>query len=554
MVLALREGYFSKLFLFHPSQVPLTRVTTGAWHDMTPAISPDGRYVAFGSNRAGVWDIYSLDLITGDTRRHTDTDYYESGPAWSPDGLFLVYEANQQGNLDLFILPFDGSSDPIQVTHDTYADHSPSWSPLGQEIAFVSTRSGSADIWTVDLQSADDRLKNISQRNDAREYHPAWAPNGTDLAWSVWSKGRREIAIWQPGRTTAPLRMIGSGDRPEWHPDGNIVLTEVSTPDKDYLSGYTLKPFGQISLQLLPLPGSLEGMSWATATFPASLPASIAAAAQASAPVLWKPSLIDNGEIPGGRQGLVNLDPAVEAPDPRMHDIADESFMALLEAATGLLGWDFLTSLENAFVPLTNPLHPGMGNDWLYTGRAFASNPAPVSAGWIQIVREDYGHETFWCIFVLTRFQDGSQGRPMYGQPWDINARFSGDPTAYEAGGATALGPAEGYWLDFTELTRAYGWSREPALSSWRSFYQGSRFNEFVFRMGLDWQTAMLELYPPEVLITPSPITPITPSITPTRTATPTETLTPTVTQTPEPSATTTLTQPAAATLSPTPS
>ena len=85
-----------------------------------------------------------------------------------------------------------------------------------------------------------------------------------------------------------------------------------------------------------------------------------------------------------------------------------------------------------------------------------------------------------------------------------------------------------GYWLDFTRLAEAYGWERLPALSTWRSSYPAARFNEFALTDQLDWQSAMLEVYPAEALVTPTPITPTPePSRTarpPTSTATPTRT------------------------------
>jgi TolB protein len=227
----------------------------------------------------------------------------------------------------------------------------------------------------------------------------------------------------------------------------------------------------------------------------------------------------------------------VDAPFPQIHDWVDESFNELRTFSTNALGWDFLASLENAYVPLTAPLPPGMVNDWLYTGRAIAINTQPISAGWLKVVREDFGHETYWRVYVRARFQDGTQGAPLAAQAWDLDARYLGDPIIYDEGGRLEQSPAEGYWIDFTELAQAYDWERVPALLTWRTFYQGARFNEFILPLGDDWRTAMLEIYPPEALISPSPITPVTPSATPTRTPTPTRTgtptATPTVTQTP---------------------
>jgi hypothetical protein len=79
-----------------------------------------------------------------------------------------------------------------------------------------------------------------------------------------------------------------------------------------------------------------------------------------------------------------------------------------------------------------------------------------------------------------------------------------------------------GYWVDVTSLAAQYGWERVPALPNWRTFFRGARFTEFILTDGLDWYSAMLQLYPPEVLVTPTRLLP--PTLTPTRTPTATPT------------------------------
>ena len=101
-----------------------------------------------------------------------------------------------------------------------------------------------------------------------------------------------------------------------------------------------------------------------------------------------------------------------------------------------------------------------------------------------------------------------------------------------------------GYWVDFTVLARSYGWERQPALPNWRTYFAGARFTEFVLTGGLDWYNAMLELYPPEALVTPTPRLPPTATLTrtprPTTTSgpSPTPTISPTATSTPLPTST----------------
>jgi TolB protein len=100
--------------------------------------------------------------------------------------------------------------------------------------------------------------------------------------------------------------------------------------------------------------------------------------------------------------------------------------------------------------------------------------------------------------------------------PWNFNARFEGDPLLYEQGGQTSGTVPQGYWIDFTDLALAYGWQRLPALPTWQSAIYTARFNEFVLTTTKSWDEAMLDLYPAELLTTPTPIYP--PTLTPTRT------------------------------------
>jgi TolB protein len=544
IILALGEGLHTHLFTFQPSaSPPFMRLTAGDWDDISPAISPDGTRLAFASNREGPWDLFIMDLSSGKISRLTDTPGYEASPSWSPDGRWLAYEAYVDGNgggLDIYILSLDGDQSPIRLTGDqspsgiSAADYAPAWSPQGRQVAFVSTRSGEREIWLADLNQVTDRFRNISHNPSSAEAHPAWSPDGQQLAWATRSSdGVQSVCIWKVvGKTTqlqgAP-RCIGSGDWPVWEPSGLALLTVLSTPNRHYLTSYDSQQ-GDLILPPLLLSGSLEGLTWGAAVLPeaAFQEAGIAEAISAPIPTtLWLPALSGDGPLPSGRQRIVPLK-GVEAPMPLLQDLVDESFQALRARLAAAAGWDFLSSLENAYVPLTAPLDPGMGEDWLYTGRAFAFNTLPINATWVVVAPEPFGSQTYWRVYVKTRFQDGSQGSPLHDQPWDFNARYAGNPHSYEQGGLPAATIPPGYWLDFTRLAEAYGWERLPALSTWRSSYPAARFNEFALTDQLDWQSAMLEVYPAEALITPTPITPTPePSRTarpPTSTATPTRT------------------------------
>jgi TolB protein len=576
---SMSEGGYYHLFAYHPQNLPFTRLTNGAWDDITPAASPDGAHLAFASNRGGHWDLYILDLASGEISQVTDTPEYDASPSWSPDGQWLVYESYvpldgegssgaQAGsptpiasgsteNLDLFIRPVtqsDGTQqETIRLTNDPAADTSPAWSPSGRQIAFVSNRSGDEEVWLADLDRVDDRFQNISFRPRASDQYPAWSPDGKKLAWASSFDGFQNLYIQDVSQLKTPdmggaaaARQVGNGTRPVWSSSGGYLFTALRTPNQTYLAGYPANAPG-LTLPPIPLPGSLDGLSWGTGSLQDPLPEPMQQAAQVTAVPAWQTALTPAADIPASRQRVVELQD-VEAPYPYLHDLVDESFAGLRSTIATRIGWDFLSTLENAYVPLTTPLFPGMLEDWLYTGRAFTLNPGPMNAGWMVVQREDFAGNTYWRVFVRTRYQDGTQGKPLSQLPWNFNARYSGDPRYYEQGGAYAPLMPSGYWLDLTQLAADYGWERLPALITWRSAMAAARFNEFIVSDGLDWPAAMNELYPASALVTATPASP--PTLSPTKTRWPTRT--PTPTRTPRPTRTPAATQTSVPAKSPT--
>jgi TolB protein len=524
--LSLADSGNFHLFAYSPQSLALTRLTDKAWDDITPAIGPDGKQLAFASNQNGYWDLYLLALSNGAIVRLTDTPEYDAAPSWSPDGAYITYESFQNGNLDILVRSVADSSQVYNLTQEFAADTSPVWSPRGRQIAFISNRSGDPEVWIADLdRSGDDRFINVSRSPQSVESHPAWSPDGDHLAWASTdpSSGLTGVSIWDARNPNPPARTIGFGDWPVWQ-DGDNFASRLTAPNQTFLAGYNID--GKINLPPLLMPGPVNGMAFGNTT--AGLPGPFLDIAKIT-PVALYNSIIT--PLPSALPGHSSLAPlkGVQAPYPQLHELAVDSFQALRSQVARETGWDALASLENAYVPLTTPLEPGLGEDWLYAGRAFSINPALIQAGWMAIIREDFGQQTYWQMYLRTTAQDGSEGAPLTQVPWDFNARTK-DPKAYENGGQLATAIPSGYWFDLTALAIQYGWERLPALTDWHTYYAGARFNELVFPQGLDWRTAMLQLYSPEFLVTPTVVIP--PTRTPTRTPmwyrSPTPTSTPT--------------------------
>ncbi|MEN6409477.1 MAG: hypothetical protein ABFD44_07195 [Anaerolineaceae bacterium] len=536
LVLSIREAGTAHLFLYQPGVLPLTRITDHPWDDITPSISPDGAKIAYASRENGYYDLFLLDLASGQSTRLTDTGDYDASPTWSPDLEWLAYESYFNGNLEILIRSLtDPTAEPIRLTDDPGADFSPAWSPTGRIVAFVSDRTGHDQIWLANLDVVDDRYQHIPQPDDAENLHPFWSADGTRLYWTSLRGGEATVMVWDSTQPDQPAHEITTGGWAAASPDGASLLALEYLPNQYRLNALDAAN-GQILLPPQNLPGELLGMDWTAGDAPQPLPAMLAQAASGTPEPLWEAQVATVENAPTGRVDVVPLDD-VSAPQPYLSDEVDEAFTALRQRVAADCGWDVLISLENAYVPLTSALSPGMENDWLYTGRAFAFNPAPLTAGWMALVREDYQGEIYWHVYLKARYQDGSQGTPIAARTWDLNARYNGDPIAYEAGGKSTS--TAGYWIDFTALAASYGWERVPAMSNWRTYYAGTRFNEMVQRDDLTWQAAMLKVYPPEAMLTLTPVTPptITPTITPywirVRTATPTPTATATPTRRP---------------------
>ncbi len=180
------------------------------WH---PAFSPDGRLIAFTSDREGNSKIYLMELETRVVRRLTD-DGPAREPTWSPDGRRVAFVSGPGAGAAqaLWIIGADGSGRRKLAEHAA----SPRWSPTGSRIAFVAA---GAALTVVDAESGSVR----------RIAHPAgdvaWSRGGTRLAFL--GSGRRPLQVMAVAQDGTGLTDLTHNDRfnsnPAWSRDGNWI-------------------------------------------------------------------------------------------------------------------------------------------------------------------------------------------------------------------------------------------------------------------------------------------------------------------------------------------
>lgn len=222
IIFTTEESGLPTLAVVHPDGTGRRRVTTNQQPKAAPAISPDGKRIAFAGMVSGAWGIYVMKADGTGSSLLIQRSSFDGSPAWSPDGSRIAFRSENNGPYGpygrIFVINTDGTG-IRQVSPETgnYTyDDGPAWSPDGSRIAF--SRSGKLHVINADGTGF------TPLPNDEGAEYPSWSPDGTRLAFA--SSGTLDIYVRNadgsnPVRlTTAPEQE----DLPRWSPDSRQLV------------------------------------------------------------------------------------------------------------------------------------------------------------------------------------------------------------------------------------------------------------------------------------------------------------------------------------------
>jgi tricorn protease len=186
-------------------------------------LSPKGERALFSARG----DIFTVPIEKGAPRNLTrSSDAHDKAPSWSPDGRWIAYLSDRAGEEEVWIAAQDGSKPAWQLTQGNQEMlYRPSWSPDSKKIAY-SNKSGK--VFVVNVEDKTQVEVADEARGQLNDY--VWSPDSAYLAFSMTtgnSNTNRSLYIWSAAGNR--LQKVSKSEmfnetQPSWDPDGNYLF------------------------------------------------------------------------------------------------------------------------------------------------------------------------------------------------------------------------------------------------------------------------------------------------------------------------------------------
>ena len=187
-----------------------------------PRISPDGRRLAVTVADQGT-QVWLYDFVRDTFNRFTFGGNVTQTPAWTPDGKRIAFLSNKEGGMGIFWQLADGSGEMERLTTSEYTIVPRSFSPDGQSLAFMEVNPTSGYDISV-LRLSDHKVQPFL-RTEFNESVPSFSPDGHWLAYVSDESGRFEVYVQPyPGPGAKYQISAEGGTEPVWNPIGKEMF------------------------------------------------------------------------------------------------------------------------------------------------------------------------------------------------------------------------------------------------------------------------------------------------------------------------------------------
>ncbi len=224
----------NQIFRFDLDGSGRTNLTNTQADEQAPAWSPDGKQIAFVSQRDGVAQIYVMNADGSSPKNvSAQAKHDDSDPVWSPDGKQILFHTSRLDSQtearlgEIWLVGVDGTNEKDLSSRRAQDDSRGVWSPDGSRIVFSSSSAAGSAIWIMDANGNDPIQLTPANSQDAG---PVWAPDGT---WIAFVRGYKNSAIWRMNADGTNPRQLASVSSLTpglaWSPDGQ-ALAFISAP------------------------------------------------------------------------------------------------------------------------------------------------------------------------------------------------------------------------------------------------------------------------------------------------------------------------------------